>query len=105
VVIKPAIDLNGHVQVDRYEVPDRLCSVGSSRSSKRRDRACEVARARRDPVTRQVRATSLPRTLHQPGAYLWASPASYWYHVDGTGTLDLGHHGPTGDGFGDPPHP
>ncbi len=41
----------------------------------------------------------------RPGVYLWVSPAGYWHHVDGVGTTDLGHHGPAGDGFGNPPHP
>ena len=41
----------------------------------------------------------------RPGAYLRVSPHGYWYHRDGTGTTDLGHQGPAGDGFGDPPHP
>ena len=41
----------------------------------------------------------------RPGVYLWVSPHGYWYYVDGTGTTDLGHQGPAGDGFGDPPHP
>jgi hypothetical protein len=44
------------------------------------------------------------RFIH-PGVYLWVSPHGYWFHVDGVGTTDLGHQGPPGHGFGDPPHP
>ncbi len=73
VTIRPVIDLNEHIQVDRYEVPDRL-----------------------DQQVAERDLTSV---------FPYGTPAGYWYHVDGTGPVDLGHHGPPGDGFGDPPHP
>jgi hypothetical protein len=128
VTIRPVIDLNDHVQVDRYEVPDRLDQQVSERDltcvfpyctqpavSCDKDHSvpydadgptcsCNVAPVCRGHHRIKTHGGWTYRFL-RPGAYLWVSPAGYWYHRDGTGTIDLGHHGPAGDGFGDPPHP
>jgi hypothetical protein len=69
------------------------------------------------PPFRGINASTRPGAIHakthggwayrfiRPGVYLWVSPHGYWYYRDGTGTIDLGHQGPPGHGFGDPPHP
>jgi hypothetical protein len=128
VVIRPVVDLNDHIHVDRYEVPDRLdhqvserdltcCFPFCTRPAVRCDDdhcvpydsggptcSCNIAPCCRGHHRIKTHGEWSYRFL-SPGAYLWVSPAGYWYHRDGTGTLDLGHHGPAGDGFGDPPHP
>jgi hypothetical protein len=128
VVIREVRDLNGHIRVDQYEVPDRLADQVSERDgacvfpwctrpAPRCDKdhcvphhaggptcSCNIAALCRGHHRAKTHGRWRYRFL-RPGHYLWVSPHGYWHYRDGTGTTDLGHHGSPGAGFGDPPHP
>jgi hypothetical protein len=113
VVIKPVIDLNEHIHVDRYEVPDRLDQQACERditctfpyctrpaASCDEDHCvpydaggptctCNIAPACRGHHRVMTHGSWVYRFL-RPGAYLWTSPSGLWFYRDGT-TTDLGH--------------
>jgi hypothetical protein len=128
VTIKPIRDLNEHIRVDAYEVPDRLGDQSDERDGTcvfpwctRPATSCDDEHTvpyERGGPTCSCNIAPVCRGHHRakthggwvyrfirPGIYLWVSPHGYWYHRDGIGTTDLGHQGPPGDGFGDPRHP
>jgi hypothetical protein len=128
VNIKPIRDLNEHIRVDAYEVPDRLDDQVTERDGScmfpwctRPAQSCDDEHCvpyERGGPTCSCNIAPVCRGHHRakthggwqyrfirPGAYLWVSPHGYWYHRDGLGTTDLGHQGTAGHGFGDPPHP
>jgi hypothetical protein len=112
IVLKPVIDLEDHIQVEQYEVPDRLAAQTElsdhtcvfpwcSRPAKRCDKDHVVAHDRDGP-TCSCNLAPLCRRHHrlkthaawsyvplEPGTYVWASPHGYSYLVDGTGTTDV----------------
>ena len=113
VTIRQVIDLNEHIRVDQYEVPDRL-----DHQVTERDGTCIHPWCTRPAIscdddhcvpyddggpTSSDNIAPLCRRHHRtkthgrwryrflrPGAYLWRSPTGHWYHRDGTGTTDLG---------------
>ncbi|WP_183098083.1 HNH endonuclease signature motif containing protein [Nocardioides pelophilus] len=117
VIVRPVIDLNDHVPVDSYEIPDRL-----RRRVELRDHTCRaphcVRRAERCDLdhahphatggsTCPCNLVPLCRRHHraktfgywryvvvQPGTYLWSSPHGQHWLVGHTGTRTL-----------DPPRP
>jgi hypothetical protein len=128
VNIRPIKDLNDHIRVDQYEVPDRLDDQVTERDGTcvfpwctRPVQSCDddhTVPYERGGPTCSCNIAPVCRTHHRakthdgwvyrfirPGSYLWVSPHGYWHYRDGTGTTDLGHQGPAGHGFGDPPHP
>ena len=113
IVIRPIKDLNDHIRVDAYEVPDRLADQVDERDGScvhpwctRPARSCDKDHAQpydRGGPTSSDNIAPLCRGHHRakthtgwsyrflgPGAYLWRSPTGHWYHRDGTGTTDLG---------------
>jgi hypothetical protein len=128
VNIREVRDLNAHIRVDQYEVPDRLADQSDERDGTcvfpwctRPAQSCDedhcvpydqggpTCSCNIAPVCRgHHRAKTHGGWIYRfirPGSYLWVSPHGYWYYRDGLGTTDLGHQGPPGHGFGDPPHP
>jgi uncharacterized protein DUF222 len=113
IVIRQVIDLNEHVRVDQYEVPDRLADQVTERDGTCVHPWCTRAATNCDDdhcvpyqaggPTSSDNIAPLCRRHHRtkthdrwryrflrPGAYLWRSPTGHWYHRDGTGTTDLG---------------
>ena len=113
VVIKPIRDLNEHIRVDQYEVPDRLADQAEERDGTcvhpwctRPARRCDkdhcipyetggpTSTANIAPLCRRHhRAKTHGRWRYRflrPGHYLWTSPTGLSYYRDGTGTVDLG---------------
>ena len=113
VIIKPITDLNDHIRVDQYEVPDRLADQVTERDGScvhpwctRPARSCDKDHAQpydRGGPTSSDNIAPLCRRHHRakthggwtyrflrPGHYLWQSPPGYAYYRDGTGTTDLG---------------
>ena len=112
IVLKPVIDLEDHIQVEQYEVPDRLAEQTElrdhtcvfpwcSRPARRCDKDHVVAHDRDGP-TCSCNVAPLCRRHHrlkthaawsyvplEPGTYVWASPHGYSYLVDGTGTTEV----------------
>jgi 5-methylcytosine-specific restriction endonuclease McrA len=114
VVLTPVVDLNDHIAVEGYEVPDRL-----REQTTLRDRACvfpwctrPARRADADHVIPHDRGgatasdniaplcrrhhrlkthTSWTYTMLEPGSYLWSSPHGYQFLRDTEGTLDVSH--------------
>ncbi|MBO9522977.1 MAG: DUF222 domain-containing protein [Nocardioidaceae bacterium] len=112
VIVRPVIDLNQHVSVESYEIPDRLREQVILR-----DLGCVAPyctkRARHADIdhilewilggsTGDLNLAPLCRghhrlktfstwtyTMLQPGSYLWRSPMNHVYFRDGTGTRDL----------------
>ncbi|MBO9522553.1 MAG: DUF222 domain-containing protein [Nocardioidaceae bacterium] len=112
VIVRPVIDLNQHVSVESYEIPDRLREHVILR-----DLGCVAPyctkRARQADIdhitewilggrTGDLNLAPLCRghhrlktfstwtyTMLQPGSYLWRSPMNHVYLRDGTGTRDL----------------
>jgi hypothetical protein len=114
VVIRPIRDLNEHIRVDAYEVPDRLADQVTERDGTcihpwcTRPAAWSCDKDHCQPYDRGGPTSTdnialLCRRHHRtkthgrwtyrflrPGAYLWRSPIGLWFHRDGTGTTDLG---------------
>ena len=113
VIIRPIRDLNDHIRVDAYEVPDRLADQADERDGTcvhpwctRPARSCDKDHCQpydrggttaSDNVAPLCRRTIGPRPttgwgyrILRPGAYLWTSPTGLTYYRDGTGTTDLG---------------
>ena len=117
VVVKPVIDLNEHVHVEAYEVPDRLreqsvlvnhhcvfphctrparsCDADHCQPHDRGGATCSANIA---PLCRRHHRlkthTAWIYTVLEPGSYLWTSPHGYTYLRDHTGTTDLSSRGP-----------
>ena len=113
IIIRPIRDLNDHIRVDQYEVPDRLADQVDER-----DGACVHPWCTRPAIscdddhcipydnggpTASDNIAPLCRRHHRakthdnwsyrflrPGHYLWRSPTGLTYYRDGTGTTDLG---------------
>ncbi|HSV38356.1 MAG TPA: HNH endonuclease signature motif containing protein [Nocardioidaceae bacterium] len=113
IVVKPVIDLNDHIHVGQYEVPDRLANQVDHR-----DQTCVFPWCQR-PATRcdhdhvvsfanggatcscniapKCRRHHRLKTHHggwtytvvEPGVYLWTSPHGYQFLRDHTGTQDV----------------
>jgi len=124
--VKPVIDLNEHIHVEGYEVPDRL-----REQTELRDHACVFpwcTRAARqcqcDHVIPHNRGgptcscniaplcqrhhrlkthTTWTYTVLEPGTYLWSSPHGYQFLTGTDGTLDVSRDRRT-PGSTDPPH-
>ena len=102
----------------QYEVPDRLDQQVTERDGTcihpwctRPARRCDKDHCQpydRGGTTCSCNIAPLCRRHHRakthagwtyrflrPGAYLWRSPAGYWFHRDRTGTTDLGRLKPT----------
>ena len=126
VTVKPVIDLNEHIHVDAYEVPDRLAEQTElrdhtcvfpwcTRPARRTDSehciphhqggttcSCNIAPLCRRHHRLKTHSTWTYTTL-EPGTFLWTSPHGYQFLRDHTGTLDVtGHRPPPPPG--DPPH-
>jgi hypothetical protein len=110
--VKPVIDLNEHINVNAYEIPDRL-----QEQVDLRDHTCvfpwctrPAARADHDHViaydsggtTSSDNIAALCRRHHRlkthtawhytmldPGSFLWSSPHGYQFLRDHRGTLDV----------------
>ncbi len=115
VVVKPVIDLDDHVHVDAYEVPDRIRERVALRdhtcvfpwcSRPARSCDCDHVRSWRPDGTGSPTCTCeiapMCRTHHrlkthtawtytvlEPGTYLWTSPHGYQLLRDHTGTRDV----------------
>ena len=113
VIIRPILDLNAHIRVDAYEVPDRLADQVDERDGScvhpwctRPARGCDKDHCQpydRGGTTSSDNVAPLCRAHHRakthnrwsyrilrPGHYLWTSPTGHAYYRDGTGTPDLG---------------
>jgi hypothetical protein len=113
VLIRPIRDLNDHIRVDQYEVPDRLADQAEERDGTcvhpwctRPARRCDkdhcIPYEAGGPTStdniaplcrRHHRAKTHDRWRYRflrPGHYLWTSPGGLTFYRDGTGTLDLG---------------
>ena len=114
VVVKPVIDLNDHIHVEGYEVPDRLreqtmlrdhtCVFPWCTRSARRTDADHVIPYAEGGTTSSDNIAPLCRRHHrlkthspwgytmlEPGTYLWSSPHGYQFLRDHHGTLDVSH--------------
>jgi hypothetical protein len=112
VVVKPVIDLNEHVGVDSYEIPDRLREQTELRHGScvfpwctRPARRCDcdhVAAYDKGGSTCSCNIAPLCRRHHrlkthstwtytalEPGSFLWSSPHGYQFLRDHQGTLDV----------------
>ena len=111
VVVKPVIDLNEHIHVEGYEVPDRLREQATlrdhncvfpwcTRSARNGCRPRHPLRRGRHHLERQHRAPvstapsaqnphSWTYTMLEPGSFLWSSPHGYQFLRDHHGTLDV----------------
>ena len=112
-MIRPIRNLNEHIRVDAYEVPDRLADQADQRDGScihpwctRPARSCDKDHCQpydRGSTTSSDNIAPLCRSHHRakthsgwsyrilrPGAYLWTSPTGHTYYRDGTGTTDLG---------------
>ncbi len=112
VVVKPVVDLDEHINVRAYEVPDRLAEQSELRDHNcvfpwctRPARRCDkdhVVAHDRDGPTCSCNVAPLCRRHHRlkthapwsyvpldPGSYIWTSPHGYQYLVDHTGTADV----------------
>jgi hypothetical protein len=118
VTVKPVIDLDQHVHVTSYEVPDRLTEQVTLRDvtcvfpwCNRKARRCDtdhvVPHAGGGP-TCDINLAPLCRRHHRlkthavgwtytvldPGTYLWVSPHGYRFLRDHAGTQDITHDPP-----------
>ena len=112
VVVKPVIDLNEHIHVEGYEVPQRLrehtavrdhtCAFPwCTRSARKMDADHVIPYAEGGttssdniaPLCRRHHRlkthTSWTYTMLEPGSFLWSSPHSYQFLRDHHGTLDV----------------
>jgi hypothetical protein len=126
VIVKPVIDLNEHLGVEAYEVPDRLAEHTTlvndtcvfpwcARSARRCDHDHTIAHAdggttctcNLAPLCRRHHRlkthTTWTYTLLEPGSYLWSSPRGYQFLRDHTGTADVTPQRPP-PRAADPPH-
>ncbi len=112
VVVKPVIDLNDHLGVEGYEIPDRLREQTQLRTGScvfpwctrpARTADCDhviphdqggstcscnlAALCRRHHRLKTHSAWSY--TMLEPGSYLWSSPYGYQFLRDHEGTLDV----------------
>lgn len=124
VVVKPVIDLNAHIHVDAYEIPDRLQEAAGLINHTclfpwctRPARACDPDEHAADcdhieahvdgGTTCSCNIAPLCRRHHrlkthsawtyipvERGTYLWTSPHGYQYLRNHHGTLDLTGHTP-----------
>ena len=114
VIIRPIRDLNDHVRVDAYEVPDRLADQVDERDGTCIHPWCtRPARAATRTTASPTTAAAAPaattsrhfcRAHHRAKTHgSWTlpdpptrrlpvdrSPDGHWYYRDGTGTTDLG---------------
>ncbi|HET9419626.1 MAG TPA: HNH endonuclease signature motif containing protein, partial [Nocardioides sp.] len=113
VIIKPVIDLNAHLRVDAYEVPDRLTAQATERDGScvhpwctRPAHTCDhdhcipydtggpTSSDNIAPLCRRHHRTKTHGRWRyrflRPGHYLWTSPTGLVYYRDATGTVDLG---------------
>ncbi len=114
VIVKPVIDLNEHIHVEGYEVPDRLreqtilrdhtCVFPWCTRSARKADADHVIPYAEGGTTSSDNIAPLCRRHHrlkthspwgytmlEPGSYLWSSPHGYQFLRDHHGTLDVSH--------------
>jgi hypothetical protein len=112
VVVKPVIDLNAHIHVSAYEIPDRLRAQAELRDTTcvfpwctRPAKKCDIDHViahRKGGTTCSCNTAPLCRRHHrlkthspwtytalEPGTYLWSSPHGYQFLRDHTGTLDV----------------
>ena len=112
VVVKPVIDLNEHIHVEGYEVPDRLREQVTlrdhncvfpwcTRSARKMDADHVIPYAEGGttssdniaPLCRRHHRlkthTSWTYTMLEPGSFLWSSPFGYQFLRDHHGTLDV----------------
>ena len=118
LVVKPVLDLEGHVHVGSYEVPDRLAEQVDLRDGgcvfpwcTRPARTCDhdhvvphadggqTCECNLAPLCRRhhrlkTHATGWTYTVLDPGTYLWSSPHGYRFLRDHTGTQDITHDPP-----------
>ena len=126
VVVKPVIDLNDHIHVDGYEVPDRLAEQAGLRDvtcvfpwCTRRARACDcdhvipyadggtTCSCNIAPLCRRHHRlkthSTWTYTVLEPGSFLWSSPHGYQFLRDHEGTVDVSGDRPPPRST-DPPH-
>jgi 5-methylcytosine-specific restriction endonuclease McrA len=119
VIVKPVIDLNEHIHVEGYEVPDRVreqvtlrdhtCVFPWCTRSARKMDADHVIPYAEGGTTSSDNIAPLCRRHHRlkthstwtytmldPGSFLWSSPHGYQFLRDHHGTLDVSR---------DPPQP
>jgi len=112
VIVKPVIDLNEHIHVEGYEVPDRLrdqvllrdhtCVFPWCTRSARKMDADHVIPYAEGGATSSDNIAPLCRRHHrlkthtawtytmlEPGSFLWSSPHGYQFLRDHHGTLDV----------------
>ena len=112
VIVKPVIDLNEHIHVEGYEVPDRLreqvtlrdhtCVFPWCTRSARKMDADHVIPYAEGGTTSSDNIAPLCRRHHrlkthsawtytmlEPGSFLWSSPHGYQFLRDHHGTLDV----------------
>jgi 5-methylcytosine-specific restriction endonuclease McrA len=112
VVVKPVIDLDQHISVTAYEIPERLTEQAIVRDGTcvfpwcgRPARSCDIDHViphQRGGPTASDNTAPLCRRHHRlkthspwtytvidPGTYLWSSPHGYQYLRDHTGTQDI----------------
>ena len=112
VIVKPVIDLNEHIHVEGYEVPDRLREQVTlrdhdcvfpwcTRSARKTDADHVIPYAEGGttcsdniaPLCRRHHRlkthTSWTYTMLEPGSFLWSSPHGYQFLRDHHGTLDV----------------
>ena len=117
VIVKPVIDLNEHIHVDGYEVPDRLREQVTlrdhhcvfpwcTRSARTMDADHVIPYAEGGttssdniaPLCRRHHRlkthTSWTYTMLEPGSFLWSSPHGYHFLRDHHGTRDVSRDGP-----------
>jgi hypothetical protein len=128
VTVLPVIDLNGHIAVGSYEIPDRVSAVADlrdrtcvfpwcTRPARRCDHdhsvahsvggatcSCNIAPLCRHHH-RMKTHTAWSYTTVEPGVYLWRSPHGYAFLRDHTGTLDVTPDQPRHDGCHHHPPP
>ncbi len=126
VTVKPVIDLDEHIHVDAYEVPERLQEQTElrdlacvfpwcTRPARRCDSehclphdqggstcSCNIAPLCRRHHRLKTHSTWTYTTL-EPGAFLWSSPHGYQFLRDHTGTQDVTRERPPPRST-DPPH-
>jgi len=112
VIVKPVVDLNEHIHVEGYEVPERLreqamlrdhsCVFPWCTRSARKADADHVVPYAEGGTTSSDNIAPLCRRHHrlkthsawtytmlEPGTYLWSSPHGYQFLRDHHGTLDV----------------
>ena len=120
VIVKPVIDLNEHIHVEGYEVPDRLREQVTlrdhtcvfpwcTRSARKTDADHVIPYAEGGttssdniaPLCRRHHRlkthTSWTYTMLEPGSFLWSSPHGYQFLRDHHGTLDVSRDRPGPD--------